>query len=301
MKKIWNYLKEYYSTLDKRAFLSSVLLIALFIFFNYYNGLSNTISTFPGIKNFFCWYVIFLTAFALGYIVQAIFTRKQYFSNKRFLFLLLIVPAIFAWKMMYHFSITVTANHLQNAYWNAVLYYPFKLIVVAITLFILWRLSDKQASFYGVTFKNFNARPYALMLLIMIPLIAAASTQHDFLNVYPKLNTIAYLKTANSVWYKLLYELAYGSDFFTIELFFRGFLILAFIKFAGKGAILPMAMFYCTIHFGKPLGECISSFFGGIILGVVTYHTRTIFGGLIVHLGIAWMMELGGYLGHHFF
>ncbi len=75
-------------------------------------------------------------------------------------------------------------------------------------------------------------------------------------------------------------------------------MILAFVKYAGKHAILPMALFYCTIHFGKPLGECISSFFGGIILGVVTYHTRTIWGGLIVHLGIAWLMELGGYLGN---
>jgi hypothetical protein len=49
------------------------------------------------------------------------------------------------------------------------------------------------------------------------------------------------------------------------------------------------------------MGECISSFFGGLILGVVIYHTRTIFGGLMVHLGIAWMMELGGYLGHQYF
>ncbi|HEY1023007.1 MAG TPA: CPBP family intramembrane glutamic endopeptidase, partial [Flavisolibacter sp.] len=87
-----------------------------------------------------------------------------------------------------------------------------------------------------------------------------------------------------------------GLDFFSIELFFRGFLIFAFAKYAGQGAILPMAIFYCTIHFGKPLGECISSYFGGIILGVVAYRTQTILGGFLVHVGIAWLMELGGYL-----
>ena len=116
---------------------------------------------------------------------------------------------------------------------------------------------------------------------------------------YPKLKNITYLSgsTENGL-YKLLFELSYGSDFFTIELFFRGFLILAFAKWAGKEAILPMAVFYCTIHFGKPLGECISSFFGGLILGIVIYHARTIWGGLMVHLGIAWLMELGGYLGN---
>ena len=76
------------------------------------------------------------------------------------------------------------------------------------------------------------------------------------------------------------------------------FLVLAFARWAGKDAILPMAIFYCTIHFGKPLGECISSYFGGMILGVVSYHTRTIIGGFLVHVGIAWLMELGGYIGH---
>jgi hypothetical protein len=32
-------------------------------------------------------------------------------------------------------------------------------------------------------------------------------------------------------------------------------------------------------------------------LGIVVYNTRSIYGGLIVHLGIAWMMEIGGYIG----
>lgn len=143
-------------------------------------------------------------------------------------------------------------------------------------------------------------KPYWLMLLIMLPLIAAASTQPDFLAVYPKLKVMAavYEEPGMRWWHKLFFELSYGSDFITIELFFRGFLILAFIKWAGKDAILPMACFYCTIHFGKPLGECISSYFGGMILGVVVYHSRSILGGLIVHLGIAWLMELGGYIGN---
>jgi hypothetical protein len=137
------------------------------------------------------------------------------------------------------------------------------------------------------------------MLLIMVPLVALASTQKDFLAMYPKLKNVHFfLEQNNSGLYKLLYELSYGSDFLTIELFFRGFLVLAFVRWAGKDAILPMALFYCTIHFGKPIGECISSYFGGIILGVITYHTRSILGGLMVHLGIAWLMELGGYLGN---
>ena len=138
------------------------------------------------------------------------------------------------------------------------------------------------------------------MLLIMVPLIAAASTQPDFLSMYPKLKDIdtALYGVQNKWLYHLLYELSYGSDFVSVELFFRGFLILAFIKVVGKDAILPMAAFYCVIHFGKPIPECISSYFGGLILGVLTFETQTIIGGLIVHLGIAWMMEAGGFIGN---
>jgi hypothetical protein len=128
----------------------------------------------------------------------------------------------------------------------------------------------------------------------MIPLVFLASQQRDFAEMYPKL-----LNTGSSsgptIVEAVFFELAYGSDFVTIELFFRGFLILGLLKWAGREAILPMAAFYCTIHFGKPIAECISSYFGGIFLGIVVYNTRTITGGLGIHLGIAWLMELFGY------
>ena len=134
---------------------------------------------------------------------------------------------------------------------------------------------------------------------MLIPVIALASTQPDFLRFYPKVKNLAFLNGYTSpVWpWKLGYELSYGLDFLTIELFFRGLLIVGLLRYAGPRAILPMAAFYCTIHFGKPLGECISSFFGGLVLGVLAYRTRSILGGLIVHLGLAWMMEIGGWLG----
>ena len=178
-----------------------------------------------------------------------------------------------------------------------------KLITVSLLLLVIWKFNDANKPFYGTGTSNLNPKPYLIMLLIMIPVIALASTQSDFLYTYPKLKQIPFLTSHShySTLYKILYELSYGSDFFTIELFFRGFLIIAFSKWFGKDCILPMACFYCTIHFGKPMAECISSFFGGLVLGIITYNTRNIWGGLIVHLGIAWLMELGGYLGNNFF
>ena len=224
--------------------------------------------------------------------------REALFRNRRFVLLLLIAPAVFSWKMSYSPSFDVGDDALSREYWNAVIYYPFKLSVIIAMLAVTWLLFNRDESFYGCSRKHFHLQPYLWLLVMMVPLVAAASTQDDFLFTYPKFQTVPFADENGKGFYQLLFELSYGSDFIGIELFFRGFLIVAFMKFAGKGAILPMALFYCTIHFGKPLGECISSFFGGIILGVVSYHTRSIWGGLMVHLGIAWLMELGGYLGN---
>ena len=57
-----------------------------------------------------------------------------------------------------------------------------------------------------------------------------------------------------------------------------------------------MIVWYATIHFGRPLGETISSLFGGYILGVLALSTRSIWGGLFIHIGIAWLMEAAAFL-----
>lgn len=303
MKVIIQYIKEYFRESDKRVLALVSFFTALLIFCNYYFKLDDEIR-----KNNFSikligWYAVFLFAFAIPYFLYHVISKRKYSNNKKFLFLLFIAPLIFSLKISIDFPVNFSGNHYWNNYWKHILYWPLLAVITSCILYIIWKISDKDNQpFYGIKIKGIGWKPYLLMLLIMLPLIAAASTQPDFLAVYPKLKSIAgiYDEPGFHWWHKFLFELSYGSDFITIELFFRGFLILAFMKWAGKDAILAMACFYCTIHFGKPLGECISSYFGGIILGIIVYNTRSIFGGLIVHLGIAWLMELGGYIGNYY-
>jgi hypothetical protein len=298
MKAIVGYLKNYLLSVNKRLFILSAVFVGLAIFVNYYFDLNGRINNLSDAQEFLAWYTLFLLAFSFAYGLPALWGQNTVFGHRRFRVLLLMAPAIFAWKMSFDFYVPLASDWFENAYWNRVLYWPLKLVVMILSLLLVWRVFDPEQPFYGLSNKGLSIKPYLLMLLIMVPLIAAASTQADFLAMYPKFKHLAFLSSGRSSgWHKVLYELSYGIDFVGIELFFRGFLVLAFVKWAGKDAILPMAIFYCTIHFGKPLGECISSFFGGLILGVVTYHTRSIYGGLMVHLGIAWLMELGGYLG----
>lgn len=300
MKEVFAYIGEYFRFVNKKLLLLCTLQTSVLVFLNYHNRLEWQLTTNESLAwpQFTGHLILFAAAFALPYFFCLITGKKNIFSSKPFLVLLVVAPAIFSFKMALNTNFPFSSRLDWNVYWNQVYYWPARLLILTSILLLVWRIFDRYQPFYGLNTRNFKWKPYLLMLLCMVPLIAAASTQADFLAMYPKLKTVLHLNgDVHLSWlHKLLFELSYGSDFLGIEIFFRGFLILAFIKWAGMDAILPMACFYCTIHFGKPLGECISSYFGGILLGIVVYNTRSIYGGLIVHLGIAWLMEIGGYL-----
>jgi len=301
MKEVFGYIRDYFRFVDKKLLTVCTLQSAVLIFLNYQYKLEPYVTSRqrPGWAAFTGHYVIFLTAFALPYFYCSLDKKKSFFHNKPFVILLVVAPAIFALKMALRTQLSFSPDADWNQYWNQVYYWPLRLVITIALLILLWKKFDDDQPFYGLTVKGFKWKPYMLMLLCMIPLIAIASTQRDFLAMYPKINSVLHIGSIHLSWLKkLLFELSYGTDFFAIEIFFRGFLILAFIKWVGMDAILPMACFYCTIHFGKPIGECISSYFGGLLLGIVVYNTRSIYGGLMVHLGIAWMMEIGGYIGN---
>lgn len=294
MKPLLTDIKQYFATINPAVLFLSALLTALLVFINYFLKLDEIIRSLPSAAAiFFAWFLLFLFAFAMPYLLYGILDRKNYIAEKKFIQLLIIAPLLFAIKISITGTTCFTDNRPDSLFWNKILYWPVLVIIISASLIITWKLFNSNQPFYGMKTKGINWKPYWLMLLIMVPMIALASTQSDFQAVYPKMKQLGDIHSIPA-WQKLMFELSYGSDFFTIELFFRGFLVIAFAKWAGKDAILPMACFYCTIHFGKPMAECISSFFGGLILGIVAYNTRSIFGGLMVHLGIAWMMELFG-------
>lgn len=302
MKEIIGFIKAYYHGVNKPVLVFCTIFIGVLIWLNYQHQLEDQLLNKTGLPlpGFSGHFLIYMVAFLVPHILLFLKRKHNYSPDPGFLVCLLAAPAIFAFKVSMDTNVNVSANSHWNSYWNDIIYWPFRMVTMIAILGICKILFHKKEPFYGLSAKKINYTPYLIMLLIMLPLIATASTQPDFLATYPKMNSVLPLPgDANPNWfYKLLFELSYGTDFFSIEIFFRGFLIAGFIKWAGKDAILPMACFYCTIHFGKPLGECISSYFGGLLLGIVSYNTRSIYGGLMVHLGIAWLMEVGGYIGN---
>jgi len=294
MKKFVAYIVDYFKSIDKRILIIVTLFTAALVFINYrfnLDGAIRKINYYP--VKLIAWFGVFLCAFGIPWLLQ----RKR-ISSPRFYLLLLLAPLLFAIKISTGFHFFFTPNTAENSYWNQVIYWPLLCLGILLLLRLTWQPADASGSFYGWTTRQLNAGPYLLLLLGMVPLVTLAATQPDFQAMYPKLQHVYAGVAIEDIpaWKKLLYELSYGTDFITIETFFRGFLVIGFAKWAGKEVVLPMACFYCTIHFGKPMGECISSYAGGMILGILVVNTRSIVGGLAVHLGIAWLMELAGYL-----
>jgi hypothetical protein len=173
------------------------------------------------------------------------------------------------------------------------------IFTVLLPLYIIYLRYDKyQGHYYGLYPRRFDVKPYFQMLLIMLPLLAAASFLPSFLKQYPMYRiSDAHILLGTPEWITvIIYEFAYGFDFITVELLFRGFFVIGMMQILGRHAVLAMAVMYCFLHTGKPLGEAISSIFGGYLLGVVAYETKSVWGGVIVHVGIAWMMEMIGFV-----
>lgn len=251
---------------------------------------------------FFGFYFLYLIPYAGAFFLQLLFFKQlNYYKKGWFWAVLLLAPAFFALKVNFNWQHSWIINNFKGA--DQELYiksinWLVRSAVLLILLYFFWLIKDKKSQpFYGVIAAG-SLKPYWMMLLIMVPLVLAAGTQHDFLQVYPKAAFIKNLPVNNRMDYGryILFELCYGFDFLGIEFFFRGFLILSLLKICGTHCILPAACFYCAIHLGKPMGEAISSIFGGLFLGIVVYNTKSIRGGLMVHLGIAWLMELCGWL-----
>lgn len=173
-------------------------------------------------------------------------------------------------------------------------------IIPALFLYFIWdRKHDKN--FYGLGFKNVKFKTYLSIFWVVIPLTFAASFLPDFLKQYPIYKESygihfdregimpKWLTTA-------IFEVCYLSDFISIEFMFRGVLVISMVRMLGKDAIIPMATFYAVLHFGKPVGETISSMFGGYILGVITYYGRNIWGGVFLHMGLAFFMEFFAFM-----
>lgn len=171
------------------------------------------------------------------------------------------------------------------------------IIPILIFYYIYERKLDPERNWYGLTLKDFKFKPYAVLILIVFVSIGLASFMSELNTYYPryKFSGGGAFSTFHQIdeWISvLIYEAVYGSYYVGVELFFRGFLVIAFARVLGGHAVMAMVGSYVCLHFGKPIAETISSAFGGYLIGILAFYTNRIWGGVILHIALAWFMEL---------
>ncbi|MGC1507556.1 CPBP family intramembrane glutamic endopeptidase [Ketobacter sp.] len=93
-------------------------------------------------------------------------------------------------------------------------------------------------------------------------------------------------------WYLVLVAPILGGVVVVLEFFFRGFMLNALRPAMGAQGILVMCLPYLMLHFSKPWIEATGALFFGLFLGILALHSRSIWGGVGVHVSIALAMDV---------
>lgn len=290
------------------SYLYTFLFISVCVFFNYTEGFYKSVIRTSYFEGNSTW--VFPLFYATMYFAVALPTfllRKEYKSliDWRFYFKSIFLICIYGFSIgfysykQWHFpslfdeEIMLTQKIISQL--KSLFFYFIPLVLLK--LFV----DKKVEGLYGLSRNSQHIKGYFSMFLMLLPFLLFMSFSSDFQQAYPQFKPWFYegafgMKT----WlYTAIFETTYALDFVMTELLFRGALVIGMVSVLGRKAVLPMVAMYVAIHFGKPLGETISSMFGGFMLGALAYQTRHIWGGVIVHIMIALSMELMGFF--HFY
>ncbi len=134
-------------------------------------------------------------------------------------------------------------------------------------------------------------RGYLLLLSPILVFVVLVSQGEDFVHHYP------FYRSAGRSWLDLLlWELLYLSQFVFLEFFFRGFMLNALRPALGANAIWVMCVPYMMIHFPKLWLEATGAILFGLFLGILALKSRSIWGGVLVHAGVALSMDVAALL-----
>lgn len=247
-------------------------------------------------------------AYYLVALPQAFFTNnRQRLQNREFWVKSLVFIGLISLYGGFYFHIQYAytfETYPEQYFVIKVLNELKRLVIYMVPFLVLYYYYDRNegAGIFGLTWQRFDPKPYLIMLLVMAPIIAMVSFEPSFLKAYPRYKSWLYDGTFGlSAWQlSLIYELVYGFDFLFVEWVYRGALVVGMARVMGKDAILPMVAAYAYLHFGKPLGETIGSVFGSYLLGVIALYSRNILGGVFIHMGIAYLMEIAAFLQHFY-
>lgn len=175
----------------------------------------------------------------------------------------------------------VLADDLQWALGSAAFY-----VLLPVVHLRLAGRSLRDGLNLGVAGTGRHLGVYLAMLALMVAPVLVVAASADFQRIYP------FYPLAGRSWIDLVaWELAYAAQFVGLEVFFRGYLLEGLRRPLGSGAIFVMCVPYVMLHFGKTGLESLAALVAGLVLGTLAMRWRSIWGGALLHVGVAWTMD----------
>lgn len=138
-------------------------------------------------------------------------------------------------------------------------------------------LAGERPSDFGVRIGDWRAGLLAAggAAAVATPIILLAATFADFRFYYALPRTdVPYLALVNAL------------DVVPAEFLFRGFLMMALIRWAGGIGVLLALLPFTFFHLGKPEPEVLSTLAGGLGFGWLAWRTRSVLYGALLHVYI---------------
>lgn len=286
---------------------AAVLLVSLLFLNKHYNWYYTYLNPTYWEGTSMLWYTVFYLSVYFIAAIPFLLIKKDYkvlknpwFYLKSTFFIMLFGLTIGFYSYYNYEFVGLTST--EGAYIKHLLFY-LKTTFMPLPFLILAKLTfDKRLeNLYGISASHQHVSTYLLCLLALVPFVIAASYTAEFQSMYPLFKPWYYQGSfgMSDAELAIINSMAYCFHYVGTEWIFRGCLVIGMAAIVGRSAVVPMAVMYCAIHFGKPIGEAISSIFGGYILGALAYQTRHIWGGIVIHIGIALVMDFAGLFQHY--
>ncbi|MBO4370487.1 MAG: CPBP family intramembrane metalloprotease [Paludibacteraceae bacterium] len=295
---------------DKKSMVYVLLMAALCIFLNYHFHLYQQFirTSYEAGHSLWVLPLYYFSFYMLGAIPVLVFRKRtDLLANPIFYLKSAFYIGIYGMTIGYYGYLDwplekLGCTSLETHFLYRCIYFSKSTIGPLLFLLLAKFTFDRYLSnFYGIGRSSAYIGRYLLLVACILPFVAAASFMPSFQVMYPVFKPWNYeplfgLPDCGKV---LLFDSCYSLHYVGVELAMRGALVIGMASLMGKDAVLPMAFMYCTLHFGKPLVETITSLFGGYILGALAYETKHIWGGILLHLGVAFGIDTAGILQHY--